>query len=135
MDALTARWLMLKELSDEKLEELHRLERAVLEFCREEAARGVSAFTLPVWWQSGLSWLGRETGPFWDDAVPAAERQRRIEAFKSGAEAALAKTGLARASFYDDAAALHAADRAVKSRAPAAPRGDLRVERVLMAMR
>lgn len=128
MDYLDARWLLLKRLSPDALERLHRREKHLW----RRTLEGKTFSTEPVWWQGGLNLLSRESreqGGFWGTGIKFEDKARRTAAFRASAEAELARAlpklrrkdgpGLELENLYGDMELLHACDRVVRERVPA----------------
>lgn len=74
MDYITARWNLIKNVSDKQVNILHNIERAVYSYSFDSKYKK-NKVIMPVWWQSGIKWLGLN-GDFWRKSADIVERSK-----------------------------------------------------------
>ncbi|MBT3955536.1 MAG: hypothetical protein HOF38_05220 [Elusimicrobiaceae bacterium] len=117
MDYITARWNLIKNVSDTQLSILHNIENAVHSYTFSSKYKK-NKIIMPVWWQAGIKWLGLN-GDFWRKSADVSQRMKmHMFAFK-------VKQGLVRKNIlncenllFKDINLMHQCDLEVKNFVP-----------------
>jgi len=72
MNYITARWNLIKDVSDTQINVLHNIEKAIYSY-RFSKKYQKNKIIMPIWWQAGIKWLGLN-GDFWKKSADFSER-------------------------------------------------------------
>ncbi|WP_424244762.1 hypothetical protein Dip510_002032 [Elusimicrobium posterum] len=110
MNYITMRWFLVKEMDKNKLETLHKVERAAYNYALWNSGyEAENKIHPPVWWQSGLNMLLEEKKDFWN--ITKDEKQlQKAQDFAGTMHKLLLGPGAGNTEFFNNILLMHRCD-------------------------